>query len=216
MMFQDFTMAHVYFMLNGLLWTIGLAVIALTGGSIAGSVLALMAVSRNKLARRIAKLYIFVVQGTPLLVTLFIAYFGANYVGVDVPPLVAISFAFSFYAAAFLGEIWRGSINSVPMGQSEGSHALGLSRVDSMRFIIIPQAVKIATPPTVGFFVMLIKNTSLASVVSITELTRTSQIVSNATFKPLQVYLLAALFYFLVCFPLTIVSRRLEKRLHKS
>ncbi|WP_316863217.1 amino acid ABC transporter permease [uncultured Cohaesibacter sp.] len=216
MMFQEFSLPHVYFMLQGLAWTIGLAVIALTGGSIAGSLLALMAVSRNRWVRRVAKLYIFVVQGTPLLVTLFIAYFGANYVGFEVPPLVAISIAFSFYAAAFLGEIWRGSIHSVPIGQSEGAHALGLSRFDAMRYIIIPQAVKIATPPTVGFFVMLIKNTSLASVVSITELTRTAQIVSNATFKPLQVYLLAALFYFLVCFPLTIVSRKLERRLHKS
>ncbi|WP_394698967.1 amino acid ABC transporter permease [uncultured Cohaesibacter sp.] len=215
-MFQEFSLSHVNFMLSGLVWTIGLAIIALTGGSIAGSVLALMAVSRNKIVRSIAQLYIFVVQGTPLLVTLFIAYFGANYVGVEVPPLVAISIAFSFYAAAFLGEIWRGSIQSVPRGQNEGAHALGLSRVDAMRYIIIPQAVKIATPPTVGFFVMLIKNTSLASVVSITELTRTAQIVSNATFKPLQVYLLAALFYFLVCFPLTIVSRKLEVRLRKS
>lgn len=216
MMFQEFSLAHAFFMLNGLLWTIGLAVIALTGGSIAGSLLALMAVSRNRYIRSAAKLYIFVVQGTPLLVTLFIAYFGANYVGVEVPPLVAISIAFSFYAAAFLGEIWRGSINSVPVGQNDGAHALGLDRIDTMRFIIIPQAIRIATPPTVGFFVMLIKNTSLASVVSITELTRTAQIVSNATFKPLQVYLLAALFYFLVCFPLTLLSRRLESKLHKT
>ena len=127
MMFQDFTMAHVYFMLNGLLWTIGLALIALTGGSIAGSVLALMAVSRNKLARRIAKLYIFVVQGTPLLVTLFIAYFGANYVGVDVPPLVAISFAFSFYAAAFLGRF--GVVPSIlcPWGKAKDRMHWGLA-----------------------------------------------------------------------------------------
>ena len=216
MMFQEFSLAHAAYMLNGLVWTIGLAVIALTGGSIAGSVLALMAVSHNRAIRAFAKFYIFVVQGTPLLVTLFIAYFGANYIGVDVPPLVAISVAFSFYAAAFLGEIWRGSIDSVPVGQNDGAHALGLSRIDTMRFVIIPQAVKIATPPTVGFFVMLIKNTSLASVVSITELTRTAQIVSNATFKPLQVYLLAALFYFLVCFPLTLLSRRMERKLNKS
>ena len=151
-MFQEFSLSHVNFMLSGLVWTIGLAIIALTGGSIAGSVLALMAVSRNRIIRSIAQLYIFVVQGTPLLVTLFIAYFGANYVGFDVPPLVAISVAFSFYAAAFLGEIWRGSIQSVPRGQNEGAHALGLSRVDAMRYIIIPQAVKIATPANRGIF----------------------------------------------------------------
>lgn len=215
-MFQELGLAHINFMRNGLMWTVGLALIALTGGSIVGSAVALMAASRNRYLRSAARLYIFVVQGTPLLVTLFIAYFGANYVGFDVPPLVAISIAFSIYAAAFLGEIWRGSIDSVPLGQSDGAHALGLSRIDAMRFIIVPQAIRIATPATVGFFVMLIKNTSLASVVGITELTRTAQIVSNATFKPLQVYLLAALFYFLVCFPLTLVSRMLERKLQQA
>lgn len=212
-MFQQFSFNHVLFMLTGLGWTIGLAAIALVGGSIAGSVLTLMRVSSNSILSRVAQFYIFIVQGTPLLVTLFIAYFGATYLGFTVAPLTAIAAAFSFYAAAFLGDIWRGAIQSVPAGQREGAHALGLSRGHAMRYIIVPQAIRIATPPTVGFFVQLIKNTSLASVVGIVELTRTSQIVSNATFKPLEVYLTAALFYFLVCFPITLFSRSLEKRL---
>jgi polar amino acid transport system permease protein len=212
-MFQQFSFNHVLFMLTGLGWTIGLAAIALVGGSIAGSVLTLMRVSTNPILSRIAQFYIFIVQGTPLLVTLFIAYFGATYLGFTVAPLTAIAVAFSFYAAAFLGDIWRGAIQSVPAGQREGAHALGLSRAHAMRYIIVPQAIRIATPPTVGFFVQLIKNTSLASVVGIVELTRTSQIVSNATFKPLEVYLTAALFYFLVCFPITLISRSLERRL---
>jgi polar amino acid transport system permease protein len=213
MMFQQFTWTHVQYMLTGLTWTVGLAMIALIGGSLAGSALALMRVSRNRLLSRAAQLYIFVMQGTPLLVTLFIAYFGSNYLGLSVQPIVAIAVAFSFYAGAFLGEIWRGAIQSVPLGQREGAHALGLSAYHAMRHIIVPQAIRVATPPTVGFFVQLIKNTSLASVVGIVELTRTAQIVSNATFKPLQVYLTAALFYFLVCFPLTLLSRALERRL---
>ncbi|WP_246739534.1 amino acid ABC transporter permease [Martelella sp. HB161492] len=203
-------------MLVGLSWTVLLAAIGLIGGSIAGSVLTLMRVSKHGLLRGIAQVYIFVVQGTPLLVLLFIAYFGATYIGFNVPPMVAISVAFSFYAAAFLGEIWRGAIQSVPVGQSEGAHALGLSRSDTMLHIIVPQAIRVATPATVGFFVQLIKNTSLASVVGIIELTRTAQIVSNATFKPLEVYLTAAAFYFLICFPITLVSRRLERRLSQS
>lgn len=211
-MFQQFSFNHVLFMLTGLGWTIGLAAIALVGGSIAGSVLTLMRVSTNPILSRVAQFYIFIVQGTPLLVTLFIAYFGSSYLGLSVAPLTAIAVAFSFYAAAFLGDIWRGAIQSVPVGQREGAHALGLSRAHAMRYIIVPQAIRIATPPTVGFFVQLIKNTSLASVVGIVELTRTSQIVSNATFKPLEVYLTAALFYFLVCFPITLISRSLEKR----
>jgi len=212
-MFQQFSFNHVLYMLTGLGWTVGLAAIALVGGSIAGSLLTLMRVSSNPVLSRLAQFYIFIVQGTPLLVTLFIAYFGATYLGFAVAPLTAIAVAFSFYAAAFLGDIWRGAIQSVPAGQSEGAHALGLSRAHAMRYIIVPQAIRIATPPTVGFFVQLIKNTSLASVVGIVELTRTSQIVSNATFKPLEVYLTAALFYFLVCFPITLFSRSLERRL---
>jgi polar amino acid transport system permease protein len=213
-MFQPYTFNHVLYMLTGLGWTVGLALIALVGGSIAGSVLALMRVGRNPLLRWFAQGYIFIVQGTPLLVTLFIAYFGANYIGLQVAPVVAIAVAFSFYAAAFLGEIWRGAIQSVPVGQREGAHALGLGAAQTMAYIIAPQAIRIATPPTVGFFVQLIKNTSLASVVGIIELTRTSQIVANATFKPLDVYLTAAAFYFVVCFPLTLFSRFLEKRLN--
>lgn len=212
-MFQPFTWTHVAFMLGGLLSTIGLAAVALVGGSLAGSILALLRVARQPVVRSLARIYIFIVQGTPLLVTLFIAYFGTRYLGLDVPPIVAIAVAFSLYAAAFLGDIWRGAIESVPKGQREGAHALGLSAGDAMRFIVVPQAVRIATPPSVGFFVQLIKNTSLASVVGIVELTRTSQIVSNATFKPLDVYMTAALFYFAVCFPLTLLSRYLERRL---
>lgn len=212
-MFQPFSLTHVLFMLTGFGWTIGLASIALIGGSIAGSGLTLMRVSSNRVLSRIAQGYIFVVQGTPLLVTLFIAYFGATYLGFTVSPLVAIAVAFSLYAAAFLGDIWRGAIQSVPAGQSEGAHALGLSRADALISIIIPQAIRIATPPTVGFFVQLIKNTSLASIVGFVELTRTAQIVSNATFKPLDVYLTAAAFYFVFCFPITLYSRHLEKRL---
>ena len=215
-MFQQFSLHHVQFMLVGLSWTILLAAVGLIGGSLAGAVLTLMRISRYRLASAFARAYIFVIQGTPLLVLLFIAYFGATYIGFDVRPIVAISVAFSFYAAAFLGEIWRGAIQSVPVGQSEGAHALGLSGPDTMVHIIAPQAIRIATPATVGFFVQLIKNTSLASVVGIIELTRTAQIVSNATFKPLEVYLTAAAFYFLICFPITLVSRRLERRLAQS
>lgn len=214
-MFQQYTLAHVQFMLGGLGWTIFLAAVALVGGSVAGAFLTLMRVSSSPVLSRVAQFYIFVVQGTPLLVTLFIAYFGSAWLGFATNPLLAIAVAFSFYAAAFLGDIWRGAIQSVPKGQHEGAHALGLGRFHAMRYIIVPQAIRIATPPTVGFFVQLIKNTSLASIVGFVELTRTAQIVSNATFKPLEVYLTAALFYFLVCFPLSLLSRRLERRLGK-
>lgn len=214
-MFQQFSQTHVLYMFGGLGWTMALALIALFGGSIAGAGLTLMRISRRRWLAQAAQAYIFLVQGTPLLVVLFIAYFGSDYLGIDVPRLVAIAMAFSFYAAAFLGEIWAGAIRSVPKGQSEGAHALGLAWKDTMLSVIVPQAVRIATAPTVGFFVQLIKNTSLASIVGVVELTRTAQIVSNATFKPLEVYSTAALFYFAVCFPITLLSRGLEKRLNR-
>jgi polar amino acid transport system permease protein len=178
-----------------------------------GAVLILLGISRHRAVKSVSQSYIYLIQGTPLLIVLFVAYFGASFIGLDVQPIVAITVAFTLYASAFLGEIWRGALDAVPRGQSEAAYALGLSRWQTMRHITAPQAVRIATPPTVGFLVQLIKGTSLASIVGITELTRTAQIVSNATFKPLPVFLTAGAFYFFVCFPLTVLSRMLEKRI---
>ena len=192
------------------LWTIGLSVMAMVGGGLLGFCIALLRVSPVKVFSWAAVAYIQIVQGIPLLVLLFISYFGFSIAGFNPSPLVTVVIAFSVYSAAYLGEIWRGSIQSVSKTQWEASSCLGFPRHLQLRQIIIPQAIRIATPPTVGFMVQLVKNTSLASVVGFIELARAGQILNNTLFQPFTVFLFVALIYFCLCFPLSYLSKKLE------
>jgi polar amino acid transport system permease protein len=149
-------------------------------------------------------------------VQLFLAYFGAAFAGLNVPPLAAAAVAFTLYASAFFGDIWRGAIEGVPSGQWEAASALGLRRLTALRLVIVPQAIRPAIPPTVGFVVQLVKNTALASIIGFRELTRAGQIVSNVTFQPLAVFLTVAVLYFIICYPISLASRRLEVRFGKG
>ena len=162
--------------------------------------------------RLLARTYVGVVQGIPLLAWLFIFYFGLSIVGYNLPPLVAATIGFSVYSGAFLGEIWRGALVAIPKTQWEAGVSIGLTYVEQLRHVIVPQAVRIAIPPTVGFLVQLIKNTSLAAVIGFVELTREGQLTTAATFQPFLVYLLVAALYFSLCYPLTRYSRILEGR----
>lgn len=215
-MFQTFNINHVGFLLQCATWTVVLSVIALVGGAIGGAIVALMRLSRFAWLRWIAQAYIYVIQGTPLLVTLFIAYFGVANLGYDLPAIYAAGIGFTLYSSAFLGEIWRGSIQSIGKGQWEAAFALALGWRHTMLDVIVPQALHVAVPPTVGFTVQVVKNTALASIVGFVELTRAGQIVSSATFQPLKVYLTVAVIYFVICSTLSYASRRLERRLHQT
>lgn len=205
---------HLQFLLVGALWTVCLSLIAFVGGGLAGGIVALCRISPNRLLRWLAIAYIQLIQGTPLLVVLFVCYFGLSIAGLELPGLVAASIAMVVYVAAYLGEIWRGCIEAVPRTQWEAAECLAMSRAQRMRLVILPQAVRIATPPTVGFMVQIVKNTSLASIVGFVELVRTGQLINNSIFQPFQVYLLIAVFYFALCYPLSVWSRRLEQRLN--
>ena len=118
----------------------------------------------------------------------------------------------TIYVGAYLGEIWRGCLQSVPKAQWEASECLALSKTSRMFQVILPQAIRIATPPTVGFSVQIVKNTSLASVVGFVELTRAGQLINNSIFEPFLVYVIVAFLYFCMCFPISVWSRRLERR----
>jgi len=200
------------FLLHGALWTVVLSLIACLGGGVLGLGVALCRISPVAPLRATASVYIQVVQGTPPLVAMFLLYFGLPGLGLNVPSLFAAGFALVVNVSAFLGEIWRGCIQSVPRAQWEAAECLALSRTQRMVKVILPQAVRIATPPTVGFSVQVIKNTSLASVVGFVELARSGQIVNNSVFQPFLIYLLIAAIYFLLCFPLSWWSRVLERR----
>jgi polar amino acid transport system permease protein len=161
----------------------------------------------------LVRYYIELLQGTPLLLQLFLVFFGLPLLGIEVSPLLAAAVALILYAGAFLAEIWRGCVDAVPRGQWEASAALGLNFISQMRYVILPQALRIAVPPTVGFLVQLLKATALSSIVGFNDLTRAGTIVTNATFQPFLVYGLVALIYFAMCYPLTVCSRFLERKL---
>ena len=203
------------FLLQGALWTVALSAIACLGGGLLGFAVALARISPSAPVRWLSGAYVQVVQGTPLLVLLFIFYFGFDVVGISgVPALVAAGAGLVVYASAYLGEIWRGAIQSVPKTQWEAAECLAMTRRGRMMLVILPQALRIATAPTVGFMVQVIKNTSLASVVGFVELAQAGKIVNNSTFQPFLVFIVVALIYFALCYPLSAWSRGLERRLN--
>ena len=203
---------HVWYLIAAAQWTVLLSLIAFAGGALVGLPLALMRVSPSPALRTVAGAYIQLIQGTPLLILLFLTYFGLGILGYKLVPLVAAGLALTLYAAAFLGEIWRGCIEAVPRTQWEASDCLGLDRFQQYAYVILPQAFKMAIPPTVGFMVQIVKNTSLASVVGFVELARAGQIVNNSTFEPFIIFCIVAAIYFAMCYPLSLASRFLERR----
>jgi polar amino acid transport system permease protein len=201
------------FLLKGLQWTIALSAIGLAFGAIAGLAVALARTSPYRLLRRTTGGYIMLFQGTPLLMQLFVTYYGLALIGLELEAWVSVAIGFTLHASAFLGEIWRGSIEAVPRGQSEAANALGIGYVTRMRRVVLPQALRISLPATVGFSVQLIKGTSLAAIVGFTELARAGSVVSNQNFRPLLVYGIVAALYFAMCWPLSLFGTRLERRL---
>ncbi|WP_025658442.1 amino acid ABC transporter permease [Rhizobium sp. IBUN] len=212
---MSLTPVHIEFIAVGVLWTIGLSAIGFIGGSVLGFSMALARISPSPLLRRLASGYIQIVQGTPLLVTLFLFYFGLAVIGLDsLPAIVAAGLGLVIYSSAFLAEIWRGCLESVPKTQWEAAECLALSRWQRMTRVILPQAMRIATAPTVGFLVQIVKNTSLASVVGFVELAQAGKLVNNTIFEPFTVFIVVAAFYFAICYPLSAWSRSLERKLN--
>ena len=203
---------HLMYLLQGAAWTVGLSLIAFAGGGLLGLVVALCRVSGSRTLRVLTSACVQLVQGTPLLVILFMTFFGLPAIGFKISALAAAGVSLTVYVSAYLGEIWRGCIQAVPKAQWEAAECLALTRTQRMRLVVLPQAVRIATPPTVGFMVQIVKNTSLASVVGFVELARSGQILNNSVFEPFLVYLIIAAIYFALCYPLSRWSQRLEQR----
>ncbi|TAZ71077.1 amino acid ABC transporter permease (plasmid) [Rhizobium ruizarguesonis] len=204
------------FLLIGLKWTVVLSAVGFVCGGIAGLGVALARASGIPLLERVTAAYIAVFQGTPLLMQLFVVYYGLALLGLMLDAWVAVAIGLTLHASAYLGEIWRGSIEAVPRGQTEAAKALSLRYVSRMKDVILPQALRVSLPATVGFLVQLIKGTSLASIVGFTELTRAGNIISNQIFQPLTVFGIVGALYFLMCCPLTILGARLERKFAAS
>jgi len=209
---RTFGFPEFLFILEAAKWTLALSAIAFIGGAILGLAIALMRTSDSTWARTVSTVFIQIFQGTPLLLQLFLIFFGAPVLGLDINPWVAAGVALVLNSAAFLGEIWRGCIQAIPRGQWEAAEALSLKYGARMRDVVLPQAFKIALAPTVGYLVQIIKGTSLAAIIGFAEITRAGQIINNATFQPLVVFSVVAAIYFAICWPLSLLAARMERR----
>jgi polar amino acid transport system permease protein len=194
-------------------WTIALALAGFAGGGTVGLAVLMARIARHRAARTAARLYIELFQGTPLLLQLFLVFFGLPLLGLDVSPWAAAVVGLTLSASAFLAEIWRGAVEAIPRGQWDAAAALGLPAWRQAGLVILPQALRIAVAPTVGFSVQIVKGTALTSVIGFAELLRTGNVITNATFAPFTVYGLVTVIYFALCFPLTVFARDLERRL---
>jgi polar amino acid transport system permease protein len=215
-MTRAFSGADVIYLIEAARWTVALALVAIVGGGVLGLVVAVFRVAAFRPLNWLASGYVNLIQGTPLLGQLFIFFFGLPLFKIQVDPWVAASMALSLYSAAFLGEIWRGSLQSVSRRQWEAAAALGMPYGQQLLYVVLPQAIRISVAPTVGFLMQLVKDTSLTALIGFIELTRASQIITAATFAPLPVYGTAAVIYFVICFSLGRLSARLERRSHAA
>jgi polar amino acid transport system permease protein len=211
---RSFGTAEFLYLVKAIPWTLLLSLGALVGGGIVGLMVAILRTAPARPLRWLATGYIELFQGTPVLMQLFVTYYGLPVLlNIQFDPWPAALTAFTLYSGAFLGEIWRGSIQAIPRAQWEAAECLSLSLPKQLWYVILPQAARIAIPPTVGFAVQLIKNTSIAAIIGFVELTRAGQLMTNTTFKPMIVYPIVAALYFVLCWPLSLLAQALERRI---
>ena len=198
---------------QGAALTIKFAVLSMACGLVAAVALALMGISHSRPLNWIARVYVSVMRGTPMLVQIFVVYYGLPSIGIALEPTPAGVIALSANVAAYLSESMRGAINGIHRGQWLAAYSLGLSRRQTLRYIIGPQALRIAVPSLSNSLISLIKDTSLVSVITVTELLRSAQEIIAATYQPLPLYLAAAGIYWVLCQVLEWVQRWYERRL---
>jgi len=200
-------------LLAGALLTLKFAVLSMAFGLTAATLVALMGISNSTTLRRIAQVYVSIMRGTPLLVQIFVIYYGLPSLGISLDPTPAGVLALSANVAAYLSESMRGAILGIARGQWLAAYSLGLSRMATLRYVIAPQALRLAVPSLANSLISLIKDTSLVSVITVTELLRSAQEVIATTFQPLPLYLGAAAIYWVLCTVLEALQRWFERRL---
>jgi polar amino acid transport system permease protein len=206
-------LGDIVFMLTATLTTIELSLIAITGGLLLGVIVGICRSSTVRGVNILARVYVELFRGIPILLQIFMFYYGLKIFAIQMPALLSASMAFVFNVAANVGETLRGIILSIPKSQWEAGACLGLPYLAQLRYVILPQVVRAAIPPSIGIMVGLIKDTSLASIIGFVELTRSGALIMAVTMNPYTAFPVIAAIYFLVCFPLTQTSRWLEKAL---
>ncbi|MET4004713.1 cystine transport system permease protein [Arthrobacter sp. UYCu511] len=202
-------------LLGAIQGTIPLTLASFALGLMIALVIAVMRISPNKLASAVARVYISVIRGTPLLVQLFVIFYGLPAVGVKIDPWPSAIIAFSLNVGGYAAEIIRAAILSVPRGQWEAGHMIGMSRNQALVRIILPQAARVSVPPLSNTFISLVKDTSLASLILVTEMFRVAQQVAAFSQEFMLLYLEAALIYWVICLILSTAQTSLEKRLDR-
>ncbi|VWB46763.1 ABC transporter permease [Burkholderia aenigmatica] len=200
-------------MVKGAMLTLKFAVASMALGLVVGLVIAIMRIGSNRLAASLAQGYVSLMRGTPLLVQMFVVYYGLPDLGITLDPTTAGIFTLTLNAGAYLSESMRGAILGIGRGQWAAAHSLGLTHVQTLRYIVCPQALRLAVPSLGNTLISLIKDTSLVSVITVTELLRSTQEVIAATFQPLPLYLAAAAIYWVLSTLLTRLQGRVETRL---
>lgn len=200
----------------GVMFTVPLTIISFFLGMIVAFTVAIIRVLNIKVLDKIVKFYVWIIRGTPLLVQLFIIFFGLPTIGITLNALVSAIIGFTLSVGAYGSETIRAAILSVPKGQWEAAHALGLSKLQTLLYIILPQAIKVAIPPMANSFISLVKDTSLAAAVTFSELFQVAQQITARTYEPLWLYIEAAFIYLMFCSVLSVLQSRLEIRFRKS
>ncbi len=202
-------------LLGALKGTIPLTLASFTVGLLIALVVAVMRISSNKLASGAGRAYVSIIRGTPLLVQLFVIFYGLPAVGVKLDPWPSAIIAFSLNVGGYAAEVIRAAILSVPRGQWEAGHMVGMSRNQALVRIILPQAARVSVPPLSNTFISLVKDTSLASLILVTEMFRVAQQVAAFSQEFMLLYLEAALIYWVICLILSTAQTRVEKRLDR-
>lgn len=199
-------------LLNGLLITLQLSVTVIVMGTILGVIIGVILTSKSKILKWILTVYVEIFRGCPLLMLLFMGYFGVAYLGINIDIFPATVGVFTLYSSAYIAEIIRSGIESIPKGQWEAANCIGLTPFYMMKDVILPQSFKISLPPLVGFYLGVIKDTSIASIIGYSELLREGKTIMNITVKPFETYIVVALIYFVICFPLSKFVDYMERK----
>lgn len=209
---MDFALEILPYLLRGAGMTVVLTVVSMALALVIGLVVALMRLARSRVLRFVSGAYVEVIRGTPLLVQLFIIYYGLPQYGIRFDAFTAGVIGLSMNYGAYLAEVYRAGIQSIDRGQWEAGGSIGLSRASLMRYIILPQAARVILPPVGNYFISMLKDSALVSTISVVELMRAAQLRVAITFRAMDIYLMVALVYFAMSYPCALLLGRLERR----
>ncbi|NMF00521.1 amino acid ABC transporter permease [Aneurinibacillus aneurinilyticus] len=201
---------------SGLITTLQISVISLIASMLLGTVIAIFCISPFRMLVIIGRAYVEFIRNTPLLIQIFFFYFGLSSLDIQLSSFVAGTLGLTVYTAAFIAEAIRAGINSIPKGQMEAARASGLTYIQAMRYVVLPQAFKIVIPPLGNQFINLVKNSSLLGVIAGMDLMYHADIISTNTFKTFETYILVGVFYLTITVPLSILVNWLERRLKRA